>query len=347
MSKKLISLAIAVTMIFSLFAFSASSVESGGIGFRIVSDAAVGMQIGDTVTAKVYYVFPDDFDINTYLHQLSNVVIAYNSTYFTYKYTTNTFDGRTWGAAYAGIFKAASGVTHTTTIWNAASGRFTANDQAQGYSDCILVQQALDSGNLLGITPTSGFPVDPDCEVFTIQFTVKAPITDDTPKIGIPEGPIGAQTTTRKIVDGAAVTYTAGQYDLTEAIDNTRYVTSNFSATTKIRPNVGNSALVDLGFTGSFLTAGIPIAFTGGRATNVSAVGVELTINGVTNTYEDNFVYLNATSNGYLFRVALTGIPDTEYDTPIKARMFVTYNGVDYWSDYVTTTAGAHVDRLP
>jgi len=27
--------------------------------------------------------------------------------------------------------------------------------------------------------------------------------------------------------------------------------------------------------------------------------------------------------------------------------MFVTYNGVDYWSDYVTTTAGAHVGRLP
>lgn len=340
MTKKILTFIIAVTMIFSLFAFSVTAVDNG-IGVRIESDAVVGMPVGSTVTVKYYYTAPDTLDLTTYKHSLSTTIIAFNSEYYTY-----VANSRTFGAHYASFLKAGSVVNPgSAAFWNnTVSPKLTAADIAKGYTYAIMVNQSYEVGG--PYTATTGYPIVTDEEVFSVQFTVAKTLTADA-VIGIPEGTIPTLTAIKYLTGTSSSTYTAAELNKTEMDYVSTHVNANFATNTKIRRNTGNSALVDLGFTGSFLNAGIPIAFTGGRSTNVTAVGVELTINGVTNTYEDNFVYLNANSNGYLFRVALTGIPDTEYDTPIKARMFVTYNGVDYWSDYVTTTAGAHVGRLP
>ncbi|OQA49059.1 MAG: hypothetical protein BWY46_00985 [Firmicutes bacterium ADurb.Bin300] len=336
MYKKFISLTLAVMMIVSVFMISTSAVDVGNIGFNVETDGAVGAAVNDIVTVKVYYEM-NPADIATVKLAAATTVIAYNGTYLEY-----VAGSRTFGDSYS-FLKPDSQVN--TGIWGTISAGVAANpnDSAKGYTNAVLIAAAYSLGVPEG---SAGFYVDPDCPLFTIQFKVIKAI-DQELNIGIPESTYAKQTAPKKRVGTSNVAYTTGQIDSTNCITQSSYVTRNFATATKIRRNAGNSALVDLGFTGSFLNAGIPIAFTGGRSTNVTAVGVELTINGVTNTYEDNFVYLNANSNGYLFRVALTGIPDTEYDTPIKARMFVTYNGVDYWSDYVYTTAGAHVDRLP
>lgn len=335
MLKKFLSLSLAVMLIVSLFTFSASAVPSGSIGLRLESDAIIGLPVDSIITVKVHYCFSEDEVISNLYMVPAAVCIAYDSEYYEYVASSRLFSDFYNDT----IIKSSS--TVNTSAWSTISAGVAANtnDSAKGYSKALIITQ-------LPVTGVTHFTPDPSTHVFSLQFKVMKAI-DKEAHIGIPESTLTKQTQLKKYVDGKSVTLTLAQMDTTDAIKKSTKVTVNFAETTKIRPNAGNSALVDLGFTGAFLNAGIPIAFTGGRSTNVSAVGVELTINGVTNEYEDNFVYENATSNGYLFRVALTGIPDTEYDTPIKARMFVTYNGVDYWSDYVYTTAGAHVDRLP
>jgi len=336
MLKKLLSLTLAAMMIVSLFTLSASAVPSGSIGLRLESDAAIGLAVNTVVTVKVHYSFSDD-EVIADLHMVpAAVCIAYDSEYYQY-----VAGSRTFSDYYNDTLIKSTSTINTTTAWSTISAGVEANenDNVKGYKNALIVTQ-------LPCTGVTNFTPDPSTYVFSLQFKVIKAI-DKEAFIGIPESTLTKQTQLKKYVAGKSVTLTLEQMDVTEGVEKSTLVSVNFADATRIRPNADNAANVDLGFTGSFLTAGIPIAFTGGRATNVSAVGVELTINGVTNTYEDNFVYLNANSNGYLFRVALTGISDTEYDTPIKARMFVTYNGVDYWSDYVYTTAGAHVGRLP
>lgn len=343
MRKKIISFALAVAMLFSLLAISASALDSDGIAYRVVSDAVVGMQAGEIVTVKVYYVYPSDKDLSAYRQSLGNVVLAYNKEYYQVLETPNIFAARAFGSEYSGFFKTTTGMTHSTAFWNQVNTKLNANDLTKGYSDAFLVGIAYESGGTYNAT--TGFPVVPECEIFSVKFVVQKTLVEGA-NIGIPEGTLGSQTYARYQNGTSSLAYANNKIDLSEGIVKSNYVKVNFNNETKIRPNADNGALVDLGFTGKFLIAGIPINIVAGRATNVSEVGVQLTINGVTNTYTDNYVYEDGTT-GYKFRVALTGIDAANFDTPIKARMYVVYNSTPYYSDYVYTTAAAHVDRLP
>lgn len=343
MRKKFISLALAVAMLFSLLAISASALDIDGIGYRVVSDAVVGMQVGEIVTVKVYYVFHNDKDFTDYLQSPGNVVLAYNKEYYQVLETPNIFEAREFGSDYSGFFKTGTGMTHSAAFWTQVSSRLNANDQTKGYTDALLVGIAYESGGTYNAN--TGFPVVPECEIFSVKFVVQKTLVEGA-NIGIPAGTLNSMTYARYQVGKGSAAYASDKIDLSEGIVKSNYVKVNFNNETKIRPNADNGALVDLGFTGKFLIAGIPINIVAGRATNVSEVGVQLTINGVTNTYTDNYVYEDGTT-GYKFRVALTGIDAANFDTPIKARMYVVYNSTPYYSDYVYTTAAAHVDRLP
>lgn len=345
MRKKIISFALAVAMLFSLLAISASALDDDGIGYRVVSDAVVGMQAGEIVTVKVYYVLPDAVDLSTYRQSLGNVVLAYNKEYYQVLETPNIFAAREFGSEYSGFFKTTIGMTHSTAFWNQVNSRLNANDLTKGYSDALLVGLAYESGGTYNAT--TGFPVVPECEIFSVKFVVQKTLVEGA-NIGIPAGTLNSQTYARYQNGTSSLAYASNKIDLSEGIVKSNYVKINFNNETKIRKDYGDPDLVDIGFTGSFLEAGIPINIVNGFATNVSAVGVAITnALGEEVEYEDNYVYPNANNDGYLFRATVTDIPDTAYDTPLKARMFVVYNDVKYYSDYVYTTAGAHVDRLP
>lgn len=337
MLKKIIGTTLAIMMIVSLFTITTSAVETGGIGYKVETDATVGAGIGTLVTVKVYYVVSDDEDIATTRFGASGTCIGYNDNY--YKFLS---DSREWGEHYEPIFKPESQIN--TGAWNVikAGVAATPNDVAKGYTNAVIISQ----NYIVGVPEAKeGYLINPDCEIFTIKFEVIKTLEADA-YIGIPEYTLAKQTQMRKYIDGKQKLFTASQMDNTDAIKKSNHVSANFATATKIRPNADNAANVDLGFTGSFLNAGLPIEFAGGTSTNVSAVGVELTVNGNTNSYQDNFVYENADGNGYDFRVALTGIPAENFNTPIKARMFVIFDGETYYSDYVYTTAAAHVGRL-
>lgn len=335
MLKKVLSLALAIMMVLSLFVISTSAVASGSIGHKIESDAMVGAQVGSFVTVKVYYVVADDEDLSALEMIGASTTIAYNENYFEY-----VTDSRVWGDSYAPYIQEAS-LVNNVNAWKAVAAGIAANsnDSSKGYTNAIIVGQKFETGY-------TGFPCDPNCEVFTIKFKVVKTL-DDTANFGIPESSLAKQTQLKRYnEEHKATTLKAAQMDITEAIKKSNHVSVNYAVSTKVRPNADNAANVDLGFTGSFLNAGLPIEFADGTSTNVSAVGVELTVNGNTNSYQDNFVYENADGNGYNFRVALTGIPAENFNTPIKARMFVIFDGETYYSDYVYTAAAAHVGRL-
>lgn len=335
MYKKIVTIVLAVMILVPVFIMPTSAIETGQIGFIVNSDAKIGMAVNDVITVQVFYTAHSD-QINTLKLATGAFVVAYDGTYLSY------VDGsRIYGDAYS-FFKHDSMIN--TGIWSVIGTGVNGNtnDTAKGYSNAVLFNSQFQTGVPEGAT---GFNISQDCPFLTFKLKVTKAI-DKEVYIGVPDSTLTKQTVINKKEGTKTVKCTLDQMDNTNAFRTSNFVSVNFATTTKVRRNADNAALVDLGFTGSFLNAGIPIDFAGGRSTNVSAVGVELTVNGVTNEYQDNFVYENAGGNGYNFRVALTGIPAANFDTPIKARMFVVYDGDTYYSDYVYTTAAAHVGRL-
>ena len=130
MSKKILSIALAVVMLFSVMACTVGAANTtvtttfpgaGQIGFRVVSDAYVGMPAGEEVAVKVYWVHPADVDYDSWLQSLGNIVLCYNNEAYTYNTdndgsTSLCYDGRTWGDHYANYFKAAANVNTGATI---------------------------------------------------------------------------------------------------------------------------------------------------------------------------------------------------------------------------------------
>ncbi len=333
MLKKFLSLALAVMMIVSLFSLSVNAVALGSMGLKLESDAVIGSPVNTIVTVKVHYTFNENEDLSVLAMVPAAVTVAYDSEYYEY-----VADSRTFADYYLGIIKTTSSIN--LNGWAAVSVGIAANanDSAKNYSKALIVGQLPETG------VTHFFP-DRHSHVFSLQFKVIKAL-DKEAYIGIPESSLGKQTQLKRYVAGKSVTLTAAEMDATDTINKSNRVGVNFAENTKVRCNTDDPTKVDLGFTGSFLNAGIPIAFDGSTATNVTKVGVEVTINGNTIEAEDDFVYENAGGDGYLFRAALTGIPAASFDTPIKVRMFVEYDGDYYYSDYVTTTVAAHVGRL-
>ena len=91
MSKKILSIALAVVMLFSVVACTAGAANTTVTtvfpganqgGYRVVSDAYVGMPAGETVTVKVYFVLPVGTDYGTYMQNfIGNVVLGYTDAY--------------------------------------------------------------------------------------------------------------------------------------------------------------------------------------------------------------------------------------------------------------------------
>ncbi len=354
MSKKILSIALAVVMLFSVVACTAGAANTtvtttfpgaGQIGFRVVSDAYVGMPAGEEVAVKVYWVHPADVDYDSWRQSLGNVVIAYNNEAYTYNTendgsTSLGYDGRTWGDHYANYFKAAANVNTGATITNTVINGLNATDAAYGWNDMVLVQQTLDTAS--GTTPAKGFPVDPTCEVFSLSFTTVREITA-ADVIGIPTSTLTKQTICSYSNGSKQTKLTAANIVNAEPYVPT-VVANSDTATAKMRPGT-EAGTVDLGITGKALSASFdagktPVYDATGeyicayKAAKLANVGVQARVNGVVSAAEGTCVY--DTGDGFNYRAAITGIDAAGLGANIEVRTYITdVDGNTYFSNWM------------
>lgn len=358
MSKKILSLALVVVMLMSMFAFSTSALDltTGQIGLRVETDAYVGMPAGEIVEFKVYYVLPDDVDLTTYRQALGNIAVAYTDGFaINSDAATSAKDARTWGSHYAEFLKEEANVTITAAVSNTIVGNFSANDQAKGWDKALFVQQSYISG--AAYKAATGYPVDPDCEIFTLYFKTTRTLTAED-SIGVPEGALG--TTQFKMNYWQSATKTSVAYDKANVIltENTAYATAAaekevYHVKNQIQWADKAAGTVNLGVVAGFDLEDINIAFNeAGTSTNVASVGATVVIGDKNDTKTERFVYSANNGASYYFRVVIAGVAK-DYTGTITVTPFVTMNDAEsttYYADAVTIDAAGlatMVGRLP
>ena len=341
MSKKILSLALAVVMLVSVFAFTANAAvtvdtvfpAAGQGGYRVVSDAYVGMPAGETVTVKVYFVFPDGTDYSSYMQSAQgNVVLAFTDA-FSY-----VADSRVWGDSY---YYMLANANINTNFYGTASKQFNAVDKTRGWTSAMLVQKNIDTNAGSGYTKTH--PVDPYCELFSLEFTTNKTLTaNDT--IGIPSG----CATKSVIFKSATTTYTADNIILDEAIAKADIVDVNDTATAKMRYTAGSTTKVDLGCTGSVKDAAFKSLCSGGLtwdetgwiSNEVKAVSVQFRVNGVVEEATTNTIYVDEAGN-FKFRAVVTGIDKAGLSEKVEVRMAANINGTACYSNWMAIDVDA------
>lgn len=355
MSKKILSMALAVIMLISVFAFSASAAnttvtttfpEAGYCGYRVVTDAYVGMPAGEQVTVKVYWVLPYGADRPVKMSS-GNCVIAYNSAAYTYNTdndgdTSAAYDGRTWGAAYKNIFGATAGVNTGPTYTNNIMGKLTDAEKAYGWTKVAGVAYTFSTNS--GTTPQEGLDCDYDCEIFSLSFTTQRTITAND-VFGIPNSTLGGMTKASYSNGTKQIHYAKKLVNSEPAVPATSSVNETSGAKFRMSSEAGK---VDLGITGTVKTVSLDpgkTAVLGGdgttrgyTASNIVAVGAQARVNGVVSAGEDNYVY--ETADGFKFRAAITGIDATGLAADIDVRTYITdKNGNTYFSNWMNIDA--------
>ena len=345
MSKKILSIALAVVMLFSVLACTAGAANTtvtttfpgdGQVGFRVVTDAYVGQPAGEDVTVKVYWVHPVGTDYSDFLQSIGNVVLCYTDA-FSYDFTTGS-DGRTWGDAYSAYLKPAANVNaNNATYINSVISKLSTADQAYGWDSAMLVQLTVDT------TVTSaakGFPLDPDCEIFSLAFTTTREVTADD-IIGIPSHLVGT-TVSASYSNGTKQTKWTAANIVNNEFAVPAVVSNVETATAKMRPNGADK--VDLGITGTVLSASFDAGKTavlngagdvaGYTAAKLANVGVQARVNGVVSAAEGTCVY--DTGAGFNYRAAITGIDAAGLGAQIEVRTYITdVNGNTYFSNWM------------
>ena len=349
MSKKILSIALAVVMLFSVVACTAGAANTtvtttfpanaNQVGFRVVTDAYVGQPAGEEVTVKVYWVHPVGTDYSSFLQSIGNVVLCYTDAFaYATEGTTNDASGRTWGEAYAPYFKPAAVTNAGDTYSNSVISKLSAADQAYGWDRTVLVQLTVDTSVT---TAAKGFPLDPDCEIFSLEFTTTREVTADD-IIGIPSHLVGSTVTASYSTGSKQVKWTAANIVNNEfAVPNV--VANSDTATAKMRPGEA-AGTVDLGITGTVnaLSFAAGKEFAGGCfvAPNLANIGVQARVNGVVAAAESTCIY--ETKDGFKYRAAITGMTADAFasDATIEVRTYITdVNGNTYFSNWMNIDA--------
>lgn len=344
MSKKILSIALAVVMLFSVMACTVGAANTtvtttfpgaGQMGFRVVSDAYVGMGAGETVTVKVYWVHPYDTDFSSFLQSAGNVVIAHTDAF---EYVA---DSRVWGSMLDGIMKPDSNINTLDTYSNSIISKLSDADKAYGWSRAMLVQLNIDTVGS-GTSNAKGFLVDKDCEIFSLEFTTTREVTA-ADNFGLPSHIVGSTTLASYSTGSKQVRLTKANTIISEGYCPALVVANSDTATAKMRPGEA-AGTVDLGIFGTVNAA----SFTPGKekingkliAPNLNAVGVQARVNGVVAAGESSCIY--DLGNGFNYAAAITGIGAAGLDDYIEVRTYITdVNGNTYFSNWMNIDATA------
>lgn len=317
MSKKILSLALAVVMLFSICAVAVSAVNGDGtevITPVVTTDAEVGAPAGTIVTLTYAIDLPDGIDELQMC--VGNIAIGWNSAAFAVNstQTTNASDARTWGADFEQYMKSTAAVTVSSAISTNILKKANANDTARGYDKACQVQMVYDGTNA---TAQTGFPIYDNQVIFTLEFVAQRTLTADD-CIGVVEGAYsdGTNGTFFKICyfDGTAIgNYAASQIVLTNATayaSAPSYDVYELSAPRKNSNGDGtNTVAVFFAFDSI-----APDFDTAGTSQFISAIAATVTASsgGSTITVESDpikYVY-DLGSGEYGFRVILKNVPD-------------------------------------
>lgn len=326
MSKKILSIFLAVLMVVSILAVSASAFSlpaTGQGGIYVESDAVIGQNSG-TVTAKVYWVYPEGTNSVDILAN-TNIVIGYNSAKYSYVAGSRVYSDKVnqylkTDASYCAV---------KATMWNALSGKLSTNDVAYGYDTPVQIQGMVSTTAASSVKYGVTIACDgaaPRILVATLKFSVLDTLTESD-AIGVIDGSITGGQTVMKFSNGK----TSG----------TKMIVNNCGAA--IPSEVANKAVqikdngdgtYALGFVGTFVPATIDPAFD--AVTHVSAtlesVGVTIAVEGASEpiTATTDTVYDDADNSGYKFRAILGNLDAATYgNKKITVTMFVKVKGVD------------------
>ena len=343
MVKKILSIALAVVMLFSVLACTVGAANTtvtttfpanaDQVGFRVVTDAYVGQPAGETVTVKVYWVHAVGTDYSSFLQSIGNVVLCYTDAFqYATEGQTNDASGRTWGEAYAPYFKPAAVTNAGDTYSNSVITKLNTADQPYGWDRAMLVQLTVDTSVT---TAAKGFPLDPDCEIFSLEFTTTREVTADD-IVGIPSHLVGSTVTASYSTGSKQVKWTAANI-VNNEFAVPAVVANSDTATAKMRPG-SEAGTVDLGITGAVnalsFTAGKEFVAGAYQAPNLSAVGVQVRVNGVVAAAEGKCIY--ETADGFQYRPAITGIDAEGLGAQIEVRTYITdANGNTYFSNWM------------
>ena len=352
MSKKILSLALALIMALSVCAIAASALDlaDGTYGFKVESTATPGQKDG-TVTVTISYQFPKSFDASGYLMQAgSNTCLCYDNT----KYEYDSYEWLVTNSSGDVVFKYNDANTKDA-LFTTLSAKFTTADTTNaakyGWNGVCLISSAFDTTSQSECTSTTGAPLNVDANneaaYLQITFNVLDELTANS-VIGISEASVTQLKNTKMMYrDGNKnVTVAPANLVLTDAYAAPKAAYKVFDGAVKIRKNAADNTKYDLGFTGSFEDFDPEFAESGTSAT-IKSVGCEVTINGVTNTYTDRFVYEGTTYGKYAFRVAVGAFGPLD-TTEVSIRMFVELNeAVDgqtkFYSEGITTTMNEQI----
>ncbi len=313
MSKKILSLALAVVMLFSICAVAVSAVNGDGteiITPVFTSDAKVGAPAGTTV--KVTYTI--DLPVDELQMCIGNLAIGYNSDAYTYV-------SRTWGDDFGQYMKSTAAVTTTDTISTNILKKANANDTAKGYNKAIQVQMLYDGTNA---TASKGFPVYDNQVIFTLEFVTKRTITEND-VIGIVEGAYGQSFCKICYFDGTKIgTYNVANIVMTQAAAapsaaTVEYDVYKLSAPRKHSNGDGtNTVAVFFAFDSI-----APDFNTAGTSQFISAISATVTATSGSQSItveSDPIKYVYDLGEGeYGFRVILKNVPDAADITVVPA----------------------------
>lgn len=316
MSKKILSLALAVVMLFSICAVAASAVQGDGtenIRIYLVSDAQIGAPAGTEVKVSYHVDLPDGIDELDMC--IGNIAIGWNTAAYSYV-------SRTWGADFEQYMKGTAAVTTSAAISTNILKKANANDTAKGYNKAIQVQMLYDGTNS---TSSTGIPVYDNQELFTLTFTAEKQLTASD-VIGVVEGAYGQSffkvcwfngTTTAKVYPAAQVNMAdAAAAPAAAAVE---YDVYKLSAPRKHSNGDGtNTVAVFFAFDSI-----APDFNTAGTSQFISAIAAKVTATSGSQSItveSDPIKYVYDLGEGeYGFRVILKNVPDAADITVVPA----------------------------
>jgi hypothetical protein len=343
-SKRIIGIALAIIMIFNVFAVGTFATDMPGdcvVDLVLESDKAVYAP-GDTVTLKVSFQVIPEIDKMI----LSGMFdLAYPSAAVEPSSTTDTLDDHGFIAIADGYDAGTSGVQ----IPSAASGT-----SVPGTDSCICY--------VVGGDESVTFSATDRVELFTVNMKIKADAEPGTYTIGF--NPIGYEEYNGACGDGiglGGITGTIDDYGFEQAnLFNFGSVTFTV-ATPSSKIIFHEDAMYNedntteetamLGFIGYFNESDIGgfefVAEGDTKLANVSAVGATIEIVGLDSiTRTSQTIHPTATEGVYNFRAVLDSLDLAKYgNAEMKITYFITFDkdGVEdtQYSDTVPTTANA------
>lgn len=351
MSKKVISLALAVIMLFSVASTSFAALSGDAVmGFTVSASSttvAPGQTVDITVSAES---IPDEIWAG------GQIALGYDKDAIslpasaTASATPNTVwsEYMTLSSGYGGIMSASNTATRPIPFDEVPSSTM---DQGKNWDSFFEVALCVDGAKEYEFNGCE--------EMFTLKFTVSENATPGSKiYVGLAVGTFESDeqdptssmySNTYELDYWYGDSYDGECYDFSEATVELTVAAAEapkvvFHRATQIQWADKDNGLVNLGFKGRFSAADFDLAFNeNNQSAYVSEVGAKLTINGEEDTRATYFVHEYETGL-YEFRAVLPGInlkSAEQANAEIKVEYYVMYKGTPYWSDPVITSASA------